>query len=67
MFCTLSCIDPAEYKLEVTLQFPDKAYDQFGNVGFWTLIYNQVIFITVNDFKTFSLPTILITLALVLE
>ena len=41
----LSLLDPAEVKLEVTLYFPDKAIDQFGNEGFWTLIYNQVIFI----------------------
>ena len=28
--------------VKVNLMFPDVALDQFGNKGFWTMIYNQV-------------------------
>ena len=35
-------------KREVTLTFPDSATDMFGNTGYWTLIYNQVIVLARN-------------------
>ncbi|XP_071084168.1 dipeptidyl peptidase 1-like [Haliotis cracherodii] len=40
---TLNCstFSSGEETLEVTLYFPDLAVDQYGNEGFWTLIYNQ--------------------------
>ena len=28
-------------KLVVKLSFPNVAVDQFGNAGFWTMVYNQ--------------------------
>ena len=34
---------PVQSKIHVKLSYPDTATDEFGNAGFWTLIYNQVI------------------------
>jgi len=31
-----------KYKYQLDLAYPDVATDEFGNTGFWTLIYNQV-------------------------
>ena len=40
--------------LTVELVFPDKAVDEYGNVGFWTLIYNQGFEVVVGDRKYFA-------------
>ena len=32
-----------EDSIKIKLDFPDVAVDEFGNTGFWSLIYNQVI------------------------
>ena len=29
-------------KLRVSLKYPNLAVDQFGNLGTWTMVYNQV-------------------------
>jgi len=31
-----------KYKYHLALAYPDVVTDEFGNIGFWTLIYNQV-------------------------
>jgi hypothetical protein len=33
---------PAVAKFRVDLKYPNVAVDQFGNVGTWTMVYNQV-------------------------
>ena len=38
----------------VTLSFPNIATDEEGNVGFWTLIYNQGAEIVINGRKYFA-------------
>ena len=40
--------------LNVALEFPNTAIDEFGNVGFWTLIYNQGFEIVLNGRKYFG-------------
>ena len=32
----------ASSQIEVELLYPDVALDEFGNKGFWTMVYNQV-------------------------
>ena len=38
----LSISGPVKSVVKVNLLFPDVVVDQFGNKGFWTIIYNQV-------------------------
>lgn len=49
-----SVFNPAESKLTVTLYFPDLAVDEFGNHGFWTLIYNQGFEVVISGRKYFA-------------
>lgn len=43
-----------QYKFRVTLEYPDVAIDEFGNTGFWTLIYNQGFEVVVHGRKFFA-------------
>ena len=36
---------PVVSKTRMVLKYPDVAVDQFGNIGTWTMIYNQVVVI----------------------
>ena len=40
--------------LFVTLEFPNIATDDDGNVGFWTIIYNQGFEVVINNRKYFA-------------
>ena len=52
MNCSVPWDAVEEY--EVILNFPDTAVDQDGNVGFWTIIYNQGFEIVINNKKLFA-------------
>ena len=46
---TIKCSEfKAVSELQVQLLFPDVAVDSEGNVGFWTLIYNQGFEVQIN-------------------
>ena len=44
----------AETELKVQLLYPDKAVDENGNQGFWTLIYNQGFEVVIANHKFFA-------------
>ena len=33
----------AVHKVRVVLKYPNTVVDEFGNIGSWTMVYNQVI------------------------
>ncbi|GFR70692.1 dipeptidyl peptidase 1 [Elysia marginata] len=43
-----------QYKVKVHLDYPDLAVDEFGNQGFWTIIYNQGFEVVVGGSKYFG-------------
>ncbi|XP_053378228.1 dipeptidyl peptidase 1-like [Mercenaria mercenaria] len=49
-----SVFNPAESQLTVSLHFPNLAIDQFGNRGFWTLVYNQGFEVVIGGRKFFA-------------
>lgn len=52
----LKCEDKFEAvrELGIRLLFPDLAVDQEGNLGFWTMIYNQGFEVKINGSKYFA-------------
>ncbi|PVD24760.1 hypothetical protein C0Q70_15246 [Pomacea canaliculata] len=54
---TINCQNfsgPFKSDLQVQLLYPDIAVDQFGNTGFWTIIYNQGFEVVVAGRKYFA-------------
>jgi len=41
-------------KLRVSLKYPNLAVDQFGNLGTWTMVYNQGFEVNINDRSFFG-------------
>lgn len=42
------------HEFQIQLDFPDVATDAYGNLGHWTLIYNQGFEVTINQRKYFA-------------
>lgn len=55
---TVNCVnfssDDVFKTLTVHLEFPDTVVDEYGNKGFWTLIYNQGFEVVVGERKYFA-------------
>ena len=42
--------------MKVDLMYPNKAVDQFGNIGTWTMVYNQVYATSQNTYEWYNTP-----------
>lgn len=52
--CSSASQIAAQYTVKVNLEYPDVAIDEFGNKGFWTIIYNQGFEVVVGGIKYFG-------------
>ena len=46
--------DPLNYVFKLKLIFPNIVIDDFGNKGFWTIVYNQGFEVAINYRKYFA-------------
>eukprot|EP00088_Acartia_fossae_P005496 TRINITY_DN12461_c0_g1_i3.p1 TRINITY_DN12461_c0_g1~~TRINITY_DN12461_c0_g1_i3.p1 ORF type:complete len:477 (-),score=87.30 TRINITY_DN12461_c0_g1_i3:116-1519(-) len=53
---TIDCSKPGETteRTSIVLTYPNAAKDEFGNIGTWTLVYNQGFEVTVNGRSYFA-------------
>uniref|UniRef100_A0A646QFX1 Dipeptidyl peptidase 1 n=1 Tax=Hemiscolopendra marginata TaxID=943146 RepID=A0A646QFX1_9MYRI len=49
-----SKMGPVVYQVKLNLLYPNVALDEFGNKGYWTIIYNQGFEVVVNERKYFA-------------
>merc|ERR1712012_64046 len=47
-------LGPVSHELVLKLRYPDGAVDEFGNIGFWTMVYNQGFEVVINGRKFFA-------------